>query len=161
MLFRSVAFGVLIVGLALVPAAALLVRARRLLKVGFEHSDLAPAFKAAIERGREERAFSVSPRPTKLERIAGVTGLVGISTSALALILVSSGSFIKGTFADVLLVLGMIGWPSALGYLALLQRRRDIDTEFWGKLWTGRVGDRKSTRLNSSHIQKSRMPSSA
>ena len=28
-------------------------------------------------------------------------------------------------------------------------------------LWTAAVSDRKSTRLNSSHIQKSRMPSSA
>jgi hypothetical protein len=27
-----------------------------------------------------------------------------------------------------------------LGYVALLQRRRDIDTEFWGKLWTGPIG---------------------
>ena len=37
---------------------------------------------------------------------------------------------------------------------------------FWedirnGSYWLGRNGDRKSTRLNSSHIQKSRMPSSA
>ena len=28
-------------------------------------------------------------------------------------------------------------------------------------IYKGTVGDRKSTRLNSSHIQKSRMPSSA
>ena len=27
--------------------------------------------------------------------------------------------------------------------------------------YTGQISDRKSTRLNSSHIQKSRMPSSA
>ena len=31
----------------------------------------------------------------------------------------------------------------------------------YGALAAGRGGDRKSTRLNSSHIQKSRMPSSA
>ena len=30
-----------------------------------------------------------------------------------------------------------------------------------GKALIGTIGDRKSTRLNSSHIQKSRMPSSA
>ena len=29
------------------------------------------------------------------------------------------------------------------------------------QLWTARYGDRKSTRLNSSHGAKSRMPSSA
>jgi hypothetical protein len=27
-----------------------------------------------------------------------------------------------------------------LGYVALLQRRRDIDIEFWGNLWTGPIG---------------------
>ena len=33
--------------------------------------------------------------------------------------------------------------------------------EVCSRLWAGSVLDRKSTRLNSSHIQKSRMPSSA
>ncbi|MBI2614611.1 MAG: protein kinase [Gemmatimonadetes bacterium] len=74
-------------GLVLLPAGVLAYRARRLLKAGFEHSDLAVAFKSEIERGR---------------------ALVGLS--------------------------------SGVGYLALLQRRRDIDTEFWGKLWTGLIG---------------------
>ena len=31
----------------------------------------------------------------------------------------------------------------------------------WGTIYRDDDGDRKSTRLNSSHIQKSRMPSSA
>ena len=35
---------------------------------------------------------------------------------------------------------------------------REISRELY---WTGEQIDRKSTRLNSSHIQKSRMPSSA
>ena len=30
-----------------------------------------------------------------------------------------------------------------------------------GKPWVGQLGDRKSTRLNSSHVSESRMPSSA
>ena len=43
---------------------------------------------------------------------------------------------------------------------AELERRLGVETA--GKLHTGRSRkDRKSTRLNSSHIQKSRMPSSA
>ena len=32
---------------------------------------------------------------------------------------------------------------------------------FLGLVWNGIAGDRKSTRLNSSHMPKSRMPSSA
>jgi hypothetical protein len=29
---------------------------------------------------------------------------------------------------------------STIGFLAMQQRHRDVDTEFWGKLWMGRVG---------------------
>ena len=34
-------------------------------------------------------------------------------------------------------------------------------TRDYAAVWITRTADRKSTRLNSSHIQKSRMPSSA
>ena len=53
---------------------------------------------------------------------------------------------------------------------APLPRMTDLDTEAWTLpdaeilqlSWeVGEDPDRKSTRLNSSHIQKSRMPSSA
>src|SRR5437773_1959836 len=32
------------------------------------------------------------------------------------------------------------GVASGIGALVMLQRRRDVDAEFWGRLWTGRVG---------------------
>ena len=38
---------------------------------------------------------------------------------------------------------------------------KNLETILLQKPVVGKVGDRKSTRLNSSHIQKSRMPSSA
>ena len=37
----------------------------------------------------------------------------------------------------------------------------NIKEQYFTKIAEGRFQDRKSTRLNSSHIQKSRMPSSA
>ena len=46
----------------------------------------------------------------------------------------------------------------ALGHLAVAKTIGNLETE---KSVEALVGDRKSTRLNSSHIQKSRMPSSA
>ena len=33
-----------------------------------------------------------------------------------------------------------IGFPASLGYLALLQRRTDVDTGFWAKVWRGPLG---------------------
>jgi eukaryotic-like serine/threonine-protein kinase len=34
----------------------------------------------------------------------------------------------------------VIAIVSGLAHLAILQSRRDVDTEFWSRLWTGRVG---------------------
>jgi len=133
-------FATFFAGLVLVPAGILASRARGLLKVGFEHSDLAVAFKTEIERGREERAFSVNPRPSVLERITRLVAAVGIGVPLVAVILTPSLSTVSRTFVTIMSVLAAIGWPTAIGYLALLQRRRDIDTEFWGKLWTGPIG---------------------
>ena len=54
---------------------------------------------------------------------------------------------------------GVQGWWTTEFYLDGQSTRRD-STLFTGYRWENRL-DRKSTRLNSSHIQKSRMPSSA
>ena len=46
---------------------------------------------------------------------------------------------------------GKDGWEISEGY----------DAGMWSEWYEAKTSDRKSTRLNSSHIQKSRMPSSA
>jgi serine/threonine-protein kinase len=33
-----------------------------------------------------------------------------------------------------------VGVTTGFGKLIMLQRRRDVDAEFWGRLWTGRLG---------------------
>ena len=45
--------------------------------------------------------------------------------------------------------------------IELLSREKGIDTQIVLDAVKDALLDRKSTRLNSSHIQKSRMPSSA
>ncbi|MBI4420798.1 MAG: serine/threonine protein kinase, partial [Gemmatimonadetes bacterium] len=128
-------------GLVLLPAGILVGRARRLLKTGFEHGDLGVAFKTEIERGKEERAFSAGPRPSTLERLTKVGGYVGVGFGALGLAITGWLGFEPTpTVLSTLSVVATIGFMSGIGHLTLLQRRRDVDTEFWGKLWTGRVG---------------------
>ena len=127
-------------GATLIPAGVLANRARRLLKAGFEHSDLAVAFKTEAERGREERAFSVSPRPSLLERVTGGAAAVGLGVSLVTTPHARTLIARSPTALVVFWTMGALGWPAGLAYLALLQRRRDIDTEFWGKLWTGPLG---------------------
>ncbi|OLD89072.1 MAG: hypothetical protein AUG85_03210 [Gemmatimonadetes bacterium 13_1_20CM_4_66_11] len=102
MLTQSVAVGfvTLVSGYTLVPLGVLINRARKLLNAGFGHSDIGVAFKAEIDRTREERAYGL-----------GYGG---------------------GTLT--------IGVGSGMGALIMLQRRRDVDAEFWGRFWTGRFG---------------------
>ena len=68
-----------------------------------------------------------------------------------------------GYFAsDVLLRLGLLG--TIIGFILMLlpvSSIREFDSSVMQQLLASMSGDRKSTRLNSSHSQQSRMPSSA
>jgi serine/threonine-protein kinase len=130
----GVGFATLVGGYTLVPLAVLVNRARGLLKSGFDHGDLAVAFKAEMERGREERAFGVGHGASLFEKILKWTSVYSFG-----------GLFLSIAFAGILgfpaaVLLGTIGVASGFGMLVMLQRRRDVDSEFWGKLWMGRLG---------------------
>ncbi len=128
-------FATLVAGYTVVPLGVLVNRARRLLKAGFGPSDLGVAFKAEIERGREERAFGVGHGPSLIERILKPIAAVSLSVTALSILA-------GGPDAQLALFAISLGASVASGFgvLVLLQRRRDVDSEFWGKLWTGRLG---------------------
>jgi len=134
----AVGFGLLAVGVTVVPLGVLAGRARGLLKSGFDHGDLGVAFKAEMERSREERAFGQGSGASPLERV--LRSVIGIALTGVALSIVAR-VFGGGAIGSALFVLSM---PTAVGAgvgaLVLLQRRRDVDTEFWGKLWMGRLG---------------------
>ena len=53
----------------------------------------------------------------------------------------------------------LTGW--ALDHINFERHYRVLDVGCGGGLTVSRIADRKSTRLNSSHMPKSRMPSSA
>ena len=135
-------FATLAAGYTVVPLGVLLNRARGLLKAGFGHGDLGVAFKAEIERVREERAYGQGHGPSAFERV-----LRWISGPSL---IVAFGGVLPMIVANVQYsspwVLGVIalsmftGISSGFGALIMLQRRRDVDAEFWGKVWTGRLG---------------------
>ena len=64
----------------------------------------------------------------------------------------------QGTALRTLVVAGLVG--AVIAALAIASGRPHEPTVTISSVKAGNV-DRKSTRLNSSHIQKSRMPSSA
>jgi len=145
-LFQSAvaAFGGLAAGLTIVPLGLLVNRARRLLRQGFGHADLAPAFKSEIEQGREERAVDGGHKASLLERLARVGSGLGWASAALGLAvgLLTDWSWgTRGAVAGSLLGYGLLaGVWLGIASLIPLQRRRDVDAEFYGKLWTGPVG---------------------
>src|SRR5690349_9129173 len=133
-----VGFATLVSGYTLVPLGVLVNRARRLLNAGFGHSDIGVAFKAEIERSREERSFGQGHRggPSILERVLRWIGGVGVGTAFVTLMVSTGDPMLLWTFGASLTV----GLGAGVGALSMLQRRRDVDAEFWGRLWAGRLG---------------------
>jgi len=137
-------FLTLVAGYTIVPVGVLINRARRLLNAGFGHGDIGVAFKAEIDRSREERAFGLGHGggPSLFERILRWISAGGLGTGVFAL------AALLATGAPDFPLLVTLGWSltgglaAGIGALVMLQRRRDVDAEFWGRLWTGRIGRR-------------------
>jgi serine/threonine-protein kinase len=132
----EVGFLALLGGYTVVPLGVLVNRARRLLQSGFGYGDIGVAFKAEMERSREERAFGVGHDAGTLERVCKWISVVASS--------IAGGMIVGGVAAENLFGLFgaslTIGVGSGIAMLVMLQRRRDVDVEAWGKLWTGRLG---------------------
>src|SRR5207245_6621451 len=95
MLTQSVAVGfmTLVSGYTLVPLGVLINRARKLLNAGFGNSDIAVAFKAEIDRSREERAYGLGHGggPSLIERVLRWIGGLGIGAALVRLALPDRG----------------------------------------------------------------------
>jgi predicted Ser/Thr protein kinase len=135
-------FATFLLGVTAAPFAYLVGAARRLSMLGFAHQDLGPAFQAESEQAREELSVEHRRGPTALERVLGsvarVSGTI-FGVSALALYFLSRSPMINHAIV-VFAFSGAATLTSTIGFLAMQQRHRDVDTEFWGKLWMGRVG---------------------
>ena len=115
--------------------------ARRLSLLGFGHPDLAPAYSAEREKTREELAVEYHGGPTGLEkwlpRIAGASLL-------LTPCFIAAASSPHGLVIGYLLFGAVFSFSTAmlttLAQLYLMGRHRDVETEFWEKLWVGRIG---------------------
>ena len=134
------------IGATAAPFAFAVMGARRLTRLGYAHGDLAPAFRAEVENSREERAVERGVGRSVAEGfLARVTRVFG-SFTLLALPAIAVGKLFAsaGSLADlavpITIVTGALAAASGLAYLAVLQLRRDVDTEFWSSVWLGRTG---------------------
>jgi eukaryotic-like serine/threonine-protein kinase len=139
------AFATFAVGLAVAPIGFAVLAARRLLRLGFAHADLGPAFRSELESGREERAVERG-RNRIFESVVSWVARVSTSFSVIAVPAIAAGFLLPGRAALATAALPVtattlgVAIASGMAYLAVLQTRRDVDTEFWARLWTGRVG---------------------
>ena len=128
-------------GITVVPLGVLMHRARRLLKMGFGHADIGPAFAAEIERGREERAVDAGVGPSLAERALRVGSVLGLGAFAAGLAFGLQSDWGMGQTGSVIALIGALAsGGGGIGALILLHRRRDVDAEAYGNLWTGTVG---------------------
>jgi hypothetical protein len=132
------------------PFVYLVAQARRLVRQGFAHQDLKPAFDAEAERSREELVASgLSKPPNIVEKILAATARIGGAVFGIFL-LSEAATYLDGSGFLVYYWSNAVGpAPIMIGGVAFLAKvmiigretnRRDVDTEFWGKRWTGRVG---------------------
>ena len=139
-------FAIFIAGAAIAPVVFAVTSARRLARMGFAHADLAPAFRSELENAREEHAvehgFGRSVLEKTLSRVAGVLGSYALAAGPLIAVGLQSKQW-HDTAEMALPVTGLtasIAVIAGLAYLATLQGRRDVDTEFWALMWQGRLG---------------------
>jgi serine/threonine-protein kinase len=133
-------------GATVAPVAFMVDEARRLLSLGFTHGDLAPAFKAELESAREELAVQPGRTFVWLERAMQAT--LRIATNSLIVALpITAYAFLSGhgrgtalLVWPVLAAIGGVGVVAAYTLRLLRSLHREVDTEFWGALWTGRIG---------------------
>jgi serine/threonine-protein kinase len=152
-------WGTLIAGATLGPLSFMVGAARRLLRQGFSYADVAPAYQREREQIGEELAVDRRAGPLAMERAVkwvavsamttggisalGAIGLwVGaVMSPAIKLMVNSRGA---GPWLEMLFTVGVGSWgigiTSTLGYLAMLQRRTDVDTGFWARVWRGPLG---------------------
>jgi serine/threonine-protein kinase len=137
------------------PFAYFVGAARRLLLQGFDHGDIGPAFRNEIELAREELGMEHRVGAASLERwlpaVAKTSGVIAGTLLGLRAFLPDEGplfgAIVSGYARPGIIAAGWLFGVSAItavvstvSLLTLRQQQRDVDTEFWAKIWLGRIG---------------------
>ena len=142
-------------GAIVAPSVYLVAAARRLMLMGFAHQDLPPAFAAEVEQAREELAVDRNTGPGVVTRWLPRLTKVAAAVFAAALV----PAFLPTLFPAVMRQTSLEGrgnWEAMtaitlmfsatatvlllMGTVATQQQQRDIDTDFWSRIWLGRIG---------------------
>ncbi|HLA91549.1 MAG TPA: serine/threonine-protein kinase [Gemmatimonadaceae bacterium] len=148
---NAAGFGLFALGMTAGPFAYFVGAARRMMLLGFAREDLGPSFKAEIEQSREELAIEHGRGPTRLEKVLASTARIAWPVLGVSLPVVvwltfanplapAAFRFVNNLTSYAALIALLTAIPATTAALALLERRRDVSTEMWAKLWMGRIG---------------------
>jgi serine/threonine-protein kinase len=143
----SLGVATFLLGATVAPFGYFVGAARRLTLLGFAHRDLEAAFKGESDQAREELAAEHGLEPSAIERwlpvltktSAGVSGLIVATLTLLPkhfLVRTALGP----TAEWIAVISGTVALLTTITLLARLERHRDVSTEFWSKVWVGRIG---------------------
>ncbi|MGD2154649.1 MAG: protein kinase [Gemmatimonadales bacterium] len=132
--------GTAIAGVTLVPAGVIISRARRLLKSGYGQEELPIAFKAEIDRAREEGAFQFGQGPSTYEKVVRAISVFGLTAGAGLVALEATGGATGPILLASIVYSLTIGFGTGVLALVRLQWRRGIDREIRGWFWKSRLG---------------------
>ena len=127
--------------LGAIPVGALLAQVRALLKAGYGRGELVVAWKAELEREREERAFEFGRGPNLVERVFRWATAIGFSTAlagaAVSALMGPVGKYVAGILFGIGLPLGILS-----GLITLLrhERRTDLGGRWMGRLLSSHFG---------------------
>jgi hypothetical protein len=139
-------FATFALGTTVAPFGFAIRAARKLTRLGFAHADLGPAFRAEIENSREERAVEQGRGRSAVEWLLGrITRITWTYTEIAGPVIVAfklSGHAPPAVDAaiPITVLAALAAVTNGTAYLALVQLRRDVDTEFWSSTWMGRIG---------------------
>jgi len=155
----GIGWATLLAGATLGPLAFMVNAARRLMRQGFSYGDVAPAYQREREQISEELTVDRRSGPLLIERALKWTAITGMTTAGAATVTgigLGAGAVVSdaiayalksraaGPWLEFLFSVGVFSWgigiTSTLAYLALLQRRTDVDTGFWARIWRGPLG---------------------
>ena len=137
----------------------------------FSLCGLIPAFMACSSLSAQEQKYVIADQdasgPAGSDMMALLVFLQSPQVKLLGITVVTGDAWRDEELAHTLRLLELVGrtdvkvYPGAEYPLVRTQQETHISEQLYGRsTWLG-AGDRKSTRLNSSHYSRSRMPSSA
>jgi serine/threonine-protein kinase len=113
---------------------------RTIARQGYEPVDLAQAFRAHLEETREARALEHGRTASLFERLMRVIAVGSVGGAAVIGVALASLRVIDESVYELFPALLVTGAGTGLITVMRVQRRRDLASEAWWRVWSRRIG---------------------